>query len=86
MSQEYRAMQQAIVFLRKAVTANTKYLATYQNHATYLFARGNKTKAINTLLRTISEGIADESVYSASGGLYIGQKWYDRAIMFLRNI
>ncbi|HHT9121517.1 MAG TPA: tetratricopeptide repeat-containing glycosyltransferase family 2 protein [Candidatus Wunengus sp. YC63] len=76
-------LQTAIDYLQKAIASNTKYLTPYKNLALCYLSEENLVEATNTLLRTISEGIADDEVLLHLGELYIKQEAYEKAIPYL---
>ena len=76
-------LQTAIDYLQKAITSNTKYLTPYKNLAICYLSVENLVEATNTLLKTISEGIADNEVLLHLGELYIKQEAYEKAIPYL---
>ena len=76
-------LQTAIDYLKKAIASNTKYLIPYKNLAICYSSKENFTEATNTLLKTISEGIADNEVLLHLGELYIKQEAYEKAIPYL---
>ncbi|HHT9111902.1 MAG: glycosyltransferase [Planctomycetes bacterium] len=76
-------LQTAIDYLQKAIASNTKYLTPYKNLALCYLSEENLVEATNTLLRTITEGIADDEVLLHLGELYIKQEAYEKAIPYL---
>ena len=76
-------LQTAIDYLQKAIASNTKYLTPYKNLALCYLNEENFVEATNTLLKTISEGIADNEVLLHLGELYIKQEAYEKAIPYL---
>ena len=76
-------LQTAIDYLQKAIASNTKYLTPYKNLAICYLSEENLVEATNTLLKTISEGIADNEVLLHLGELYIKQEAYEKAIPYL---
>ena len=76
-------LQTAIDYLQKAIASNTKYLTPYKNLALCYLNEENFVEATNTLLKTISEGIADNEVLLHLGELYIKQEAYEKAISYL---
>ena len=76
-------LQTAIDYLQKAIASNTKYLTPYKNLAHCYLSEENLVEATNTLLKTISEGIADNEVILHLGELYIKQEAYEKAIPYL---
>ena len=78
-------LQTGIDYLQKAISSNTKYLTPYKNLAICYLSEENLVEATNTLLKTISEGIADEEVLLHLGELYIKQEAYEKAIPYLES-
>ena len=76
-------LQTAIDYLQKAIASNTKYLTPYKNLAHCYLSEENLVEATNTLLKTISEGVADNEVLLHLGELYIKQEAYEKAIPYL---
>ena len=76
-------LQTAIDYLQKAIASNTMYLTPYKNLALCYLSEENLVEATNTLLKTISEGIADNEVLLHLGELYIKQEAYEKAIPYL---
>lgn len=76
-------LQTAIDYLQKAIASNTKYLTPYKNLAICYLSDENLVEATNTLLRTITEGIADNEVLLHLGELYIKQEAFEKAIPHL---
>ncbi len=76
-------LQTAIDYLQKAIASNTKYLTPYKNLALCYLSEENLVEATNALLKTISEGIADDEVILHLGELYIKQEAYEKAIPYL---
>lgn len=77
--------QTAIHYLQKAISSNPKYLTAYKNLASSYSSIENHTEAINTLIRTFSEGIADDDVILKLGEFYIHQKAYEKATPYLEE-
>ncbi|MCF6149105.1 MAG: glycosyltransferase [Candidatus Kuenenia sp.] len=71
--------EKAVDFFQKAIIANPKYSTTYKNLASCYSAMGNNTGAIETLLQTISENIADQEIFIRLGELFIKQQDYKKA-------
>ena len=82
-SGKFGHLQTAIDYLQKAIASNTKYLTPYKNLAHCYLSEENLAEATNTLLKTISEGIADNEVILHLGELYIKQEAYEKAIPYL---
>ncbi len=78
-------LQTAIDYLQKAIVSNSKYLTPYKNLAICYLIEENLAEATNTLLKTISEGIADNEVLLHLGELYIKQEAYEKAIPYLET-
>ncbi|MBI2471668.1 MAG: glycosyltransferase [Planctomycetes bacterium] len=76
-------LQTAINYLQKAIASNTKYLTPYKNLVLCYLNDGNLAEATNTLLKTITEGIADDETLLYLGELYIKQEAYEKAIPYL---
>ncbi|MFN3533587.1 MAG: glycosyltransferase [Candidatus Brocadia sp.] len=75
----------AIMHLQKAIVYNPKYLEAYKNLASCYSRMNNRVEAINTLLKTVSKGIADDDVISKLGELYIQQGVYEKATPYLEE-
>ncbi len=75
--------QTAISHLQRAISLNPKYLTAYKNLSLCYRSLKNDTDAINILLKTISEDIADNDVLLKVGELYIMQEADEKAIPFL---
>lgn len=77
--------QEAVNHLQKAISLNPKYLGAYKNLALCYSSMKNHPEAINTFLRTISEGIVDSDVLLKLGDLYMQQGAYEKAILYLET-
>ncbi len=77
--------EMAINHLQKAIFCNSKYLTAYKNLASCYSIIKNYGEAINTFLRAVSEGIADDGVLLKLGELYIHQKTYEMATPYLEE-
>ena len=75
----------AINHLQKAISYNHKYLTAYKNLSSCYSCIDNHIEAINTLLKTVSENIADDDVILKLGELYIHQEAYERATPYLEE-
>lgn len=75
----------AIMHLQKAISCNPKYLEAYKNLASCYSRVNNCVEAINTLLKTVSRGIADDDVILKLGELYIQQEAYEKATPYLEE-
>jgi len=76
-------LQTAIDYFKKAIASNTKYLTPYKNLVLCYLNNGNLVEATNTLLKIISEGIADDETFLYLGELHIKQEAYEKAIPYL---
>ncbi|MDN3513516.1 MAG: glycosyltransferase [Candidatus Brocadia sp.] len=77
--------EQALLHLKKAILCNPRYLNAYKNLTSCYTNLCRYTEAINTLLRTVSEGIADDAVLLKLGELYIQQEAFEKAIPYLEE-
>lgn len=75
----------AISHLQKAISYNPKYLTAYKNLVSCYSNVNNRVEATETLLRTVSEGIADDDVILKLGELYIQQEAYEKATPYLEE-
>ena len=76
-------LQTAIDYFKKAIASNTKYLTPYKNLVLCYLNNGNLVEATNTLLKIISECIADDETFLYLGELHIKQEAYEKAIPYL---
>lgn len=74
--------EKAVDFFQRAIIANPKYITTYKNLASCYSAIGNNTGAIDTLLRSVSEDIADQEIFLRLGELFMKQLDYKQAILY----
>lgn len=80
-----RQWEQALLHLQKAISCNPKYLNAYKNLTSCYSSLNCTTEAINTLLKCVSEGIADDAVLLKLGELYIQQEAYEKATPYLEE-
>ncbi|KKO19773.1 MAG: glycosyltransferase [Candidatus Brocadia sp.] len=75
----------AIDHLEKAIALNPRYRNAYYNLALCFENTGDINNAVNTLLRTVSEDIADDAVWLHLGELYIQQNTYEKALPYFEK-
>ncbi|RZV58066.1 MAG: glycosyltransferase [Candidatus Brocadia sp. BROELEC01] len=75
----------AIDHLEKAIALNPRYRNAYDNLALCFENTGDINSAIHTLLRTISEDIADDTVWLHLGGLYLQQNAHEKALPYFEK-
>lgn len=75
----------AISHLQKAISYNPKYLTAYKNLVSCYSNVNNRVEATETLLRTVSEGIADDDVVLKLGELYVQQEAHEKATPYLEE-
>ena len=75
----------AINHLEKAIALNPRYRNAYDNLALCFKSTGDLNNAIRTLLKTVSEDIADDTVWLHLGELQIKQNAYEKAIPYFEK-
>lgn len=75
----------AINHLEKAIALNPKYRNAYDNLALCFQNTGDVNNAINTLLRIVSEDIADDTVWLHLGELLIKHNAYEKAMPYFEK-
>lgn len=72
--------KEAITYFLKSISHNPKYLIAYKNLASCYFQVKDIAEAANTLLKAVSEGIADDDVMLKLAEFYREQKAYKKAV------
>lgn len=80
-----RQWETAMAHFQKAISYNPKYLTAYKNLASCYSSVNNRPEAIRTLMKSVSEGIADDEVTLKLGELHIQQEAYENAVPYLEE-